>query len=61
MSYYKESQTNYSRRILKYQIKWSLAEAEEGERFKKHCENVGMSAQQYIKLLIREDMERKGY
>lgn len=61
MSYYAESQRRYNKEVWRFTMKFSKSEAEEGERFKKHCENVGMSAQQYIKLLIREDMERKGY
>ena len=61
MSYYAESQRRYNKEVWRFTMKYSKADAEEGERFKKHCENVGMTAQQYIKLLIREDMERKGY
>lgn len=61
MSYYAESQKRYNQNIYRFMMKFSKSEQEIGDRFKKHCENVGMSAQQYIKLLIREDMERKGY
>lgn len=61
MSYYKESQAKYNKEVYKFMMKFSKAEAEEAERFKNHCKAVGMTAQKYIKLLIREDMERKGY
>ena len=57
-TYYKESQKTYNDKCVKFAIKYTLNEINEGLEVQKAIEQSGMSANSWIKKAIAEKIER---
>lgn len=60
-TYYAESQKTYNDKCLKYTIKFTLNESEVAEIVSRAIANSGMTPNKYIKIAIREKLERDGF
>lgn len=60
MAYNKKADENYRKKIDRMAIKYSIAELHESERLRKYLEQTGLSANSYIKGLIKADLDSKG-
>lgn len=61
MTYYKESQKAYNQKCLQYKVQYRLKDIGEGERLKEYLQKSGQSANSYIKELIKNDLNSKGF
>ena len=60
MAYYKESQTNYKKKLIQAKVQYSLEDIRDGQRLKAYLKHTGQSANSYIKSLIKADLDAKG-
>ena len=60
MAYNKKADENYRKKIDRMAIKYSIAEQNESERLRMYLAQTGMSANSYIKGLIKRDLDSKG-
>ncbi len=61
MAYNKKSQTEYKKKLKQFKVQYSLNDAQEGERIKAYLEQTGQTANSYIKGLIKNDLDKKGF
>lgn len=54
----REAVARYKKKIKQIQIEYSIQEMEEYQKIEDHCKQLGISYQQYVKSLIREDMTK---
>lgn len=60
MAYNKEAQKRYSEKTLTFAVKYYPTDIIEGKRLRKYLKDNGISANGYIKELIKMDMDSKG-
>lgn len=60
MAYSAKSQLSYNQKCVRFAIKYTPAEKNESNRLKKYLEKNGLSANGYIKDLIKRDLDSKG-
>ena len=60
MAYNKEAQKRYSEKTMTFAVKYYPTDIIEGKRLKKYLEDNGISANGYIKELIKKDLDSKG-
>ena len=60
MAYNKKADENYRKKIDRMAIKYSIAEQNESERLRAYLKESGISANSYIKGLIKADLDGKG-
>jgi hypothetical protein len=60
MSYYKESQAAYKKKTKQFKVQYSLNELSEGVRLELYLQNNNLSANAYLKELIKRDLDTKG-
>lgn len=60
MTYYANNQKEYRKKLLQFQLRYFLNDKNEGERLKSYLKNVNMSYSNYIKPLIKADLDAKG-
>ena len=60
MAYNKKADENYRKKIDRMAIKYSIAEQNESERLRAYLKESGISANSYIKGLIKRDLDEKG-
>lgn len=51
----------YREKTVSFAIKYSAVDAQEGKRLKAYLEQTGQSANAYIKRLIKDDLDSKGF
>lgn len=61
MAYSKEAQARYKKKIVQYSVKYALSEQNESNRVKAYLAQTGQSANSYIKGLIKQDLDSKGF
>lgn len=61
MAYSKEAQARYKKKIVQYSVKYALSEQNESNRVKAYLVQTGQSANAYIKQLIKQDLDNKGF
>ena len=59
MAYNKKADENYRKKIDRMAIKYSIAEQPESERLRTYLAQTGQSANNYIKGLIKADLDSK--
>lgn len=60
MAYNKEAQKRYSEKTLTFAVKYYPTDIIEGKRLRKYLKDNSISANGYIKELIKMDMDSKG-
>lgn len=60
MAYSPVSQKTYNQKCIRFAIKYTPSEKKESDRLKEYLEKNGLSANGYIKELIKKDLDRKG-
>lgn len=60
MTYYANNQKEYRKKLLQFQLRYFLNDKNEGERLQSYLKNVNMSYSNYIKPLIKADLDAKG-
>lgn len=60
MAYNKKADENYRKKIDRMAIKYGIAEQAESERLRAYLKESGISANSYIKGLIKRDLDSKG-
>lgn len=60
MAYYKESQSNYKKKLKQFKVQYNLQDNIEGLRVQKYLDENHLSANSYIKALLKQDMDNKG-
>lgn len=61
MTYNAKSQKKYNENSIFYHIKYTPKENIEGERLKEYLKQSGKTANSYIKELIKNDLDSKGF
>lgn len=61
MAYYKKSQAEYKKKLKQFKVQYNLQDNSEGLRVQKYLEQTGQSANAYIKNLIKNDLDSKGF
>ena len=59
MAYSKNSQATYKKKLKQFKVQYNLQDNIEGLRVQEYLDNNGLSANQYLKELIRQDMDSK--
>ena len=54
------AQQKYEKKRVQFLLKYSIKEADEGQRLKSYLELTGQSANSYLKELVRKDLDSKG-
>lgn len=57
----KRAQKKADAKSIQYAVKYRLNDIEEGNRLKTYLEDNNISANSYLKRLIKEDLDNKGY
>lgn len=60
MAYNKEAQKRYNEKTMTFAVKYYPTDIIEGKRLKKYLEDNDISANGYIKELIKKDLDSKG-
>lgn len=60
MAYSPKSQKTYNQKCIRFAIKYTPNEKKESDRLKEYLEKNGLSANGYIKELIKRDLDGKG-
>lgn len=60
MAYSPVSQKTYNQKCIRFAIKYTPNEKKESDRLKEYLEKNGLSANGYIKELIKRDLDGKG-
>lgn len=60
MTYYASNQKEYRKKLIQFQLRYFLNDKKEGERLQSYLKNVNMSYSNYIKPLIKADLDAKG-
>lgn len=60
MAYNKKNQSDYNKKCEQFKVQYRLCDIEEGKRLKVYLAQTGMSANSYIKGLIKADLDSKG-
>ena len=62
MAYYKKSQDSYRDKTqpIQFAVQYKSADRPEGERLRAYLAQAGISANSYLKQLIKQDMDRQG-
>lgn len=61
MAYSAKSQATYNKKCVRLAIKYTPNELKESNRVKKYLAQTGQSANSYIKRLIKDDLDSKGF
>lgn len=61
MAYSAKGQKKYNANSIYFSLKYTPQEQKEGQRVKAYLEQTGQSANSYIKSLIKEDLDSKGF
>lgn len=59
MAYNKEAQTKYSQKTKVFAVKYYPTDINEGKRLESYLAITGISANSYIKSLIKNDLDKK--
>ena len=59
MAYNKEAQKKYRNKSIQFAISYRPTDIHEGKRLKAYLEQTGISANSYIKGLIKKDLDEK--
>lgn len=60
MAYSKKSQADYKKKLKQFKVQYNLQDNIDGLRLQKYLDNVGVSANSYLKELIKKDLDSKG-
>lgn len=60
MAYYKNSQAKYKQKLKQYKVQYNLQE-QDGERLDAYLKQSGLSANSYLKQIIKADLDNKGF
>lgn len=55
-----EAQKRYSKKLIQFNVKYQLHEIEEGKALQLYLKNTKQTANDYIKKLIKTDLQLKG-
>lgn len=56
-----EAQKRYAKKLIQFNIKYQIHEAEEGRALQEYLEATNQTANNYIKGLVKSDLKSKGY
>lgn len=59
MAYSKKSQADYKKKLKQFKVQYNLQDNVEGLRLQKYLDNSGVSANSYLKELIKKDLDEK--
>ena len=59
MAYSKKSQAEYNKKRKQFKVQYSLSDNNEGLRLQKYLDDNGLTANTYIKDLIKRDLDNK--
>lgn len=59
MAYNKKSQTDYKKKCVQFKVQYNLQENIEGYRLQAYLSSINMSANSYLKELIKADLDSK--
>lgn len=59
MAYSKKSQADYKKKLKQFKVQYNLQDNIDGLRLQKYLDNVGVSANSYLKELIKKDLDEK--
>lgn len=60
MAYSKKSQMEYKKKLKQFKVQYSLQDNIQGIALQKYLDSMGLSANQYLKDLIKQDLDNKG-
>lgn len=60
MAYNKKNQSDYNKKCEQFKVQYRLCDIDEGKRLKAYLAQSGISANSYIKGLIKRDLDSKG-
>lgn len=60
MAYSKNSQATYKKKLKQFKVQYNLQDNIEGLRVQRYLDENNLSANSYIKELLKNDMDRKG-
>ena len=60
MAYNKKNQSDYNKKCEQFKVQYRLCDIDEGKRLKAYLAQSGISANSYIKGLIKHDLNEKG-
>lgn len=60
MAYNKKNQSDYKKKLKQFKVQYNLQDNYEGLRVQKYLDDNGLTANAYIKALLKADMDRKG-
>lgn len=55
-----EAQKKYSKKLIQFNVKYQLHEIEEGKALQQYLQSTNQTANDYIKRLIKTDLQSKG-
>lgn len=61
MAYDAKAQRKYRKKTLQVTVKYTPTDIKEGQRIKAYLDQTGQSANAYIKKLIKNDLDQKGF
>lgn len=61
MTYSKVAQARYNKKGLQFSVNYRQTDIKEGKRLKEYLTQSGQSANSYIKGLIKNDLDEKGF
>lgn len=61
MAYNANAQKKYREKSIQLSVNYRPTDIIEGQRIKAYLEQTGQSANAYIKRLIKDDLDRKGF
>lgn len=61
MAYNANAQKKYREKSIQLSVNYRPTDIKEGRRVKAYLEQTGQSANAYIKRLIKDDLDRKGF
>ena len=59
MAYNKKNQSDYNKKCEQFKVQYRLCDIDEGKRLKAYLAQSGISANSYIKGLIKRDLDEK--
>ena len=59
MAYSKKSQADYKKKLKQFKVQYNLQDNVEGLRLQKYLDSAGVSANSYLKELIKKDLDEK--
>lgn len=60
MAYNKKADENYRKKTKAFTIKYFATDISEGKRLQSYLDNTGVSANSYLKELVKRDLDSKG-